>query len=271
MRFGQTHLEQVYQSQMTNRRQKSSETLQELEADVARLVRLAYPSAPESMMEFLAVQTFVGVLRDGELQRSLRLARPKSLIDALAIALEHEAAMKASRSHARARVLTEEIDNDKLVEKVLKQVMEVLSKKKWEVRCWNCGELGHVKSACKWPKATVPAKKRRQPTGSRGIGGEDARNPFQQSARAVTTHQSVPGYHQKGFKDGHLRSCLGHRDARQQRKSVQKYAASPFSSQYTPLAETKTEGQRVNNETYCGFRRMDTSFIATGEGKGPGR
>ncbi|KAG8227896.1 hypothetical protein J437_LFUL008210 [Ladona fulva] len=147
MRFGQTHLEQVYQSQMTNRLQKSSETLQEFEADVARLVRLAYSSAPELMMECLAVQTFVSGLRDEELQRFLRLARPKTLIYALAIALEHEVAMKASRNHARARVLTKEVDHFKLVEKVLQQVMEVLSKKKWVVRCWNCGEMGHVKSA----------------------------------------------------------------------------------------------------------------------------
>ncbi|KAG8239312.1 hypothetical protein J437_LFUL015088 [Ladona fulva] len=36
MLFGQTHLGKVYQSQMTNRRQKSSETLQKLETDVAR-------------------------------------------------------------------------------------------------------------------------------------------------------------------------------------------------------------------------------------------
>ncbi|KAJ8937347.1 hypothetical protein NQ318_003621 [Aromia moschata] len=79
MRYGQSHLEHVYHSQLKNRYQKSNESLQEFEADIARLVRLAYSSTPENVIERLAVQAFL----DAE------------LVDALARALEFEAAKQS--------------------------------------------------------------------------------------------------------------------------------------------------------------------------------
>ncbi|KAG8236086.1 hypothetical protein J437_LFUL015430 [Ladona fulva] len=132
---------QIYQTQMTNHCKKSSKNLQEFEADFARLIRLTYPSAPEYMIECLAVQMLVSGLCDRELQRSLRLAPLKTMKDTLTINLEHKGVMEAFRSHAWAQVRTEEVDLDKLVEKAIQQVMEVLSKKKQVVHYWNCG--GH--------------------------------------------------------------------------------------------------------------------------------
>ncbi|KAG5891947.1 hypothetical protein JTB14_002223 [Gonioctena quinquepunctata] len=64
LRYGHAHLEHVYHSQLKNRCQKSGESLQEFETDIARLVRLAYPSTPENVMERLAVQAFLDGLRD---------------------------------------------------------------------------------------------------------------------------------------------------------------------------------------------------------------
>ncbi|KAJ8953767.1 hypothetical protein NQ318_015424 [Aromia moschata] len=82
MRYGQSHLEHVYHSQLKNRYQKSNESLQEFEADIARLVRLAYSSTPENVMERLAVQAFLDGLRDIETRQALTLARPSKLVDA---------------------------------------------------------------------------------------------------------------------------------------------------------------------------------------------
>lgn len=59
MRYGQAHLEQVYQYRLKNRRQKAGESIQEFEAEVARMVRFAYSSANESILECLAVQAFI--------------------------------------------------------------------------------------------------------------------------------------------------------------------------------------------------------------------
>ncbi|KAJ8957289.1 hypothetical protein NQ318_007853 [Aromia moschata] len=101
MRYGQSHLENVYHSQLKNRYQKSNESLQEFEADIARLVRLSYSSMPENVMERLAVQAFLDGLRDTETRQALTLARPSKLVDALARALEFEAAKQSCRSQAK--------------------------------------------------------------------------------------------------------------------------------------------------------------------------
>lgn len=45
------------------------------------MVRFAYTTAPENVMECLAVQTFVEEIRDEETQRALRV-RPKTLTTA---------------------------------------------------------------------------------------------------------------------------------------------------------------------------------------------
>ncbi|KAJ8949844.1 hypothetical protein NQ318_000544 [Aromia moschata] len=97
MRYGQSHLEHVYHSQLKNRYQKNNESLQEFEADIARLVRLAYSSTPENVMERLAVQAFLDGLRDTETRQALTLARPSKLVDALARFLEFEAAKQSCK------------------------------------------------------------------------------------------------------------------------------------------------------------------------------
>ncbi|KAJ8980943.1 hypothetical protein NQ317_000266 [Molorchus minor] len=96
MRFGEKHLQQVYQAQLKGRNQRMNESLQQYEADIARLVYLAYPTASRDFIEQLAVQ-------DCETQQALRLARCKKLNEVLAHALEFEADKQASRGHSRIR------------------------------------------------------------------------------------------------------------------------------------------------------------------------
>ena len=54
LRFGDEHLRQVFAAQVKTRTQKVGESLQEFEADVKRLVRLAYTDAPPTFLERLA-------------------------------------------------------------------------------------------------------------------------------------------------------------------------------------------------------------------------
>ena len=157
MRYGQAHLEHVYHSQLKNRIQKSNESLQEFEADVARLVRLAYPATPENVMERLAVQAFSDGLRDNETRQALLLAHPTHLVDALARALEFEAAKQSSRSLGRVRAIDE--CSDESVEGIVRKVMDQYMGKKGPIRCWNCGQVGHVRSRCK-EKNEEPAPSR---------------------------------------------------------------------------------------------------------------
>lgn len=140
MRYGQANFEHVYHSQLRSRYQKSNESLQQFETDIARLVRLAYPGTPENVMERLAVQSFLDGLRDQEMRQALTLARPTTLVDALTRALEFEAAKQVSKSQARVRVVQEgsgSVDERRGFEG------------KKQTRCWNCGKMGHVQSRCK--------------------------------------------------------------------------------------------------------------------------
>ncbi|KAJ8937829.1 hypothetical protein NQ318_016709 [Aromia moschata] len=124
MRYGQSHLEHVYHSQLKNRYQKSNESLQEFEADIARLVRLAYSSTPENVMERLAVQAFLDGLRDIETRQALTLARPSKLVDALARALEFEAAKQSCRGQAKVRKMEEGVEEGTCNEAEIRRVVE---------------------------------------------------------------------------------------------------------------------------------------------------
>ncbi|KAJ8953510.1 hypothetical protein NQ318_023633, partial [Aromia moschata] len=137
MRYGQSHLEHVYHSQLKNRCQENNESLQEFEADIARLVRLAYSSTPENVMERLAVQAFLDGLRDTETRQALTLARPSKLVDALARALEFEAAKQSCRGQAKVRRMEEGVEEGTCNEAEIRRVVEGMLEKR-QIRCWNC-------------------------------------------------------------------------------------------------------------------------------------
>ncbi|KAJ8944398.1 hypothetical protein NQ318_023171 [Aromia moschata] len=144
MRYGQSHLEHVYHSQLKNRYQKSSESLQEFEADIARLVRLAYSSTPENVMERLAVQAFLDGLRDTETRQALTLARPSKLVDALARALEFEAAKESCRRQATIRKMEEDLEEGTCNEAEIRRVAkEILDKR--PIRRWNGAKVRHIR------------------------------------------------------------------------------------------------------------------------------
>ncbi|KAJ8974590.1 hypothetical protein NQ317_004480 [Molorchus minor] len=101
MRFGDKNL-QVYQAQLKGRNQRMTENLQQYEADIACLVYLAYPTAPQDFIEQFSSASLHGI-RDCETQYALRLARCKNLNEVLAYTLEFEATKQASRGHTRIR------------------------------------------------------------------------------------------------------------------------------------------------------------------------
>ncbi|KAJ8950719.1 hypothetical protein NQ318_012800 [Aromia moschata] len=99
IRYGHKYLRQVYQSQIKSRQQRSNESLQEYEADIERLIHLAYPQAPKEFLEQIGIQTFIDGLVDTEMQQALRLGRHATISDALIAALEFKAAKEASRNY----------------------------------------------------------------------------------------------------------------------------------------------------------------------------
>lgn len=97
MRYGHAHLEQMYQSQMKNRRQKTLASLQEFEVDVVCFAWLLYS---------------VDDVRDDETRRALRLARPMTLTDAPFTATKFEAAKEVCKGCAKIRIIVEEDQNE---------------------------------------------------------------------------------------------------------------------------------------------------------------
>ncbi|KAJ8935232.1 hypothetical protein NQ318_017869, partial [Aromia moschata] len=112
MRYGEAHFEHVHYSQLKNRYQKSNKSLQEYEADIARLVRLAHSFAPKEVMEQLVVRAFLDGLYDAETCQDLILAHPSNLMDALARALEIEAAKQSCRCQVKVPKMEENVEEE---------------------------------------------------------------------------------------------------------------------------------------------------------------
>ncbi|GBM53915.1 hypothetical protein AVEN_64838-1 [Araneus ventricosus] len=85
-------LEHIYRAELKTRRQKPGESLQELAADVERLMSLAYAKCPLDVRECLASQYFVDAIRDEDTQHSTRLMNAKYLKSSLTYSMKYEAA-----------------------------------------------------------------------------------------------------------------------------------------------------------------------------------
>ena len=151
--------------------QKSGETLQEFQTDIAGLVRLSYPTAPADCLEQIATQTFIDGLRDPDTQQALRLARNKTLVGALGHALEFETAKHVSRMNARMNhVITDEPAKPAETKPLAEVLVEALHRffdgrsskyddaagRRLERRpgrgqptCWSCGRKGHLNRDCR--------------------------------------------------------------------------------------------------------------------------
>ncbi|KAJ8912803.1 hypothetical protein NQ315_014386 [Exocentrus adspersus] len=160
-RYGDAHLQHVYQAQLRSRRQRFEETLQQCEADISRMVNLAYPTAPAEVIELLSVSSFIEGLRDPEIGQLVRLARPKTISEALAQALEIEAAKEASRFASnpyQGRDKKMKTTDGNLIDLLLELLQQFKNGQnlgrctpnggRKPIRCWTCGAEGHVRRQC---------------------------------------------------------------------------------------------------------------------------
>ncbi|GBM96185.1 hypothetical protein AVEN_2593-1 [Araneus ventricosus] len=107
-RFGDSHLTQFYRTELKTRRQKPGESLQELAADVERLMSLSYAECPLDVRESLAAQYFVDAIRDEDTQYSTRLMDAKDLKSSLTYSMKYEAARTVSKTSRHVRSIETE-------------------------------------------------------------------------------------------------------------------------------------------------------------------
>ncbi|GFX93543.1 uncharacterized protein TNCV_1094831 [Trichonephila clavipes] len=85
---------------MKTRLQKTGESLQEYASEVKRLANLAFSDHPATVREAISLQHFVDDLKDGEVQKAVRMADVQDLKSAHLYALKLEATTQAShRDH----------------------------------------------------------------------------------------------------------------------------------------------------------------------------
>ena len=90
-RFEPDYQADVYLAQIRNRTRQKSESLPELGQAIKRLARYALPSAPSSVRQWLALTQFTEALNNESLEYAVKQARPKTVDEAVKVAMETEA------------------------------------------------------------------------------------------------------------------------------------------------------------------------------------
>ena len=132
-RFAPANQIELYRAMLREKRQKPKDTLPELGESIRRLVHLAYPTAPREVTEMIAKDQFVDALNDFDMRLRIQQSRPRTLNDAVRLAVEIEAFCRAERQRRQdigfARGISNEskdLDSSTQVNQEIKQLREEL-------------------------------------------------------------------------------------------------------------------------------------------------
>jgi len=169
-RFGHFQQAEVHRARLKVRVRGRGEPLTQLAQEVESLVRRAYPTAREDMVDVLARDCFVDALQDQQLQIYVKQAHPQDVQEALARASEMEAFLSTTggapglatprhavgtatlpRHFTARRTQTGKIDSRREA-----------SPEGFRGTCWGCGQVGHKRSKCGQPRRSRSLEDSRQ-------------------------------------------------------------------------------------------------------------
>ena len=167
----------TFKAELAARKKRENETYAQLCSDLRRLLIRAYPNTSSLVREELGVDYFLNAISDKDVRLQVRRSSPRSLDDALAVALAEDSYLSLEKSDKRQRSavastvkvtnpshveemteLRQKVDGlSKMLEEALTELKNVRGGKRSERYCTFCKKTGHTEDYC-WTK--YPEKKK---------------------------------------------------------------------------------------------------------------
>ena len=163
-------------AKLRSRVRSEGESLSTMCSSIRKEVLEVYPGFSSEAQDELALDYFVGALRDRDIRIAVRRRRPKTLSEALNLAIEFEAidqsegVLKTAKyAHAVSTQVDSQNNSSQRIDRLEAQVNKLLEEnaKLTEMlnqasgthrsppsggyrplQCWNCGQLGHIRRFC---------------------------------------------------------------------------------------------------------------------------
>ncbi|GFW94052.1 uncharacterized protein TNCV_4813701 [Trichonephila clavipes] len=155
LRFSQKYSKDYARLQMKTRLQKTGESLQEYASEVERLANFAFSDHPAAVRETISLQYFVDGLKEGEIQKAVRMADVQDLKSALKLDDATQASHRDRQSIRGARVTLDapcespwKSDIEKLRDEFQALKAQRQNQEKRNFKCWGCGGTGHLRRNC---------------------------------------------------------------------------------------------------------------------------
>ena len=193
--FAPKELVHLHQAELKARKKRGDESMADLGRDIAKLVRLAYPTADVNTREVIGINAFLEALPGPASEMKLHVikGRPRNLQEAVAHATEVDAVVEAeNRKTSRRRggdvrmvgsgemdpleeVKQLKVELEKALVELREARKETVGKREGkrslkDLTCFECGEKGHVRRRC--PKLQDSLRNQSQGNVSRRLGQE---------------------------------------------------------------------------------------------------